>query len=192
MPSSLVPLFSIGTPGSVIAAIMIGAFFVRGVTPGPLMFTQQTELVYGIYLAMIGASLLLLSIGFFDQRIFAQVVRVPMRYVIPVVIFFCGMGAYPHGNGIFGVGITLFFGVLGFFARKLGFGFVTFLIGFVIGPNCELTSRQTIALNGGSVGGLRDHPVALVFMALTVLAAWRIVSNQRKKLRAARAARSRE
>ena len=153
----------------------------QGVTPGPLMFTQQTELVYGIYLSMIVASLLLLVIGFFGQRLFAQIVRVPMRYVIPVVIFFCAMGAYLQGNGIFGVGIMLFFGVLGFFMRKLDFGFVTFLIGFVVGPAFELSLRQTIALTG-SVSELANHPVALVFIGLTITAAWRIVVQQHRKL----------
>ena len=185
VPSSLVPLFAIGIPGSVIAAILIGAFIVQGVTPGPLMFTEQKELVFGIYLSMLGASLLLLVIGYFGQSVFAQVVRVPMRYVIPVVLFFCCMGAYLQGNGVFGVGVMLFFGVLGFFARKLDFSFVTFLIGFVIGPSFELTLRQTIALTGGEISGLLSHPVALVFFAMTAIAAWRIVARQRQKLKQA-------
>lgn len=191
VPSSLVPLFAIGIPGSVIAAILIGAFIVQGVTPGPLMFTEQKELVYGIYLSMLAASLLLLVIGFFGQRVFSQVVKVPMRYVIPVVVFFCATGAYLQGNGIFGVGIMLVFGVLGFFARKLDFSFVTFLIGFVIGPAFELSLRQSIALTGGSFSGLLEHPVALVFIAFTALAAWRISVQQRNKLRAAKAAQHR-
>ena len=72
MPSSLVPLFALGIPGSVIAAILIGAFIIQGVTPGPLMFVQQPQLVNGIYLSMICASLLLLVIGFFGQKIFSM------------------------------------------------------------------------------------------------------------------------
>jgi putative tricarboxylic transport membrane protein len=183
VPSSLVPLFAIGIPGSVIAAILIGAFIVQGVTPGPLMFSQQTELVYGIYISMLGASILLLGIGYFGQGVFAQVVRVPMRFVIPVVVFFCAMGAYLQGGGIFGVGMMLTFGVLGFFARKLDFGFVTFLIGFVIGPNFELTLRQSIALTDRTWSGLLEHPVAMVFIVMTVIAGWRIMVQQRRKLR---------
>ncbi len=183
VPSSLVPLFAIGIPGSVIAAILIGAFIVQGVTPGPLMFTQQKELVYGIYVSMLMASLLLLLIGFFGQRVFAQVVRVPMRFVVPVVLFFCCMGAYLQGNGIFGVGIMLFFGVLGFFARKLDFSFVTFLIGFVIGPSVELSMRQSIALTDQNWLNLVNYPIALVFLAMTGIAIWRITVRQRRTLR---------
>ena len=183
VPSSLVPLFAIGIPGSVIAAILIGAFIVQGVTPGPLMFTQQQELVYGIYVSMLMASLLLLLIGFFGQRTFAQVVRVPMRFVIPVVLFFCCMGAYLQGNGIFGVGIMLVFGLLGFFARKLDFSFVTFLIGFVIGPSVELSMRQAIALTDGNWLNLLNYPIALVFFAMTAIAIWRIAVRQRRTLR---------
>ena len=187
VPSSLVPLFAIGIPGSVIAAILIGAFIVQGVTPGPRMFVEQKELVMGIYLSMLVASILLLIIGFFGQRVFAQVVRVPMRYVVPVVVCFCSMGAFLQGNGIFGVGIMLFFGVLGFFLRKLDFGFVTFIIGFVIGPSFELTIRQSIALTEGQWSNLVEHPIALVFIAMTFIAGWRIALQQRRKLRAAKA-----
>ena len=183
VPSSLVPLFAIGIPGSVIAAILIGAFIVQGVTPGPLMFTQQKELVWGIFVSMLVASLLLLVIGFFGQRVFAQVVRVPMRFVVPVVLFFCCMGAYLQGNGIFGVGIMLFFGVLGFFARKLDFSFVTFLIGFVIGPSVELSMRQSIALTDRNWLNLVNYPIALTFLAFTAIAIWRITVRQRRTLR---------
>ncbi|MFT5445676.1 MAG: putative tricarboxylic transport membrane protein [Gammaproteobacteria bacterium] len=182
VPSSLVPLFAIGIPGSVIAAILIGAFIVQGVTPGPLMFTQQKELVYAIFLSMIVASLMLLVIGYFGQSLFAQVVRVPMRYIVPVVLFFCAVGSYLQGNGIFGVGLMLLFAVLGFFARKLDFSFVTFLVGFVVGPSFELSLRQTIALTGGQWSAMLDHPVALVFYAMSAIAVWRITVRQRRRL----------
>ena len=76
----------------------------------------------------------------------------------------------------------LFFGLLGFFARKLDFSFVTFLIGFVIGPSFELTLRQSIALTGGTFSGLLERPVALVFILLTIIAAWRITIRQRRKM----------
>ena len=92
VPSSLVPLFALGIPGSVIAAILIGAFIIQGVTPGPLMFVQQPELVNGIYLSMICASLLLLFIGFFGQKVFSLLSLVSLRMIIPSVIFFCSIG----------------------------------------------------------------------------------------------------
>jgi putative tricarboxylic transport membrane protein len=106
-----------------------------------------------------------------------------MRFVVPVVLFFCCMGAYLQGNGIFGVGIMLFFGVLGFFARKLDFSFVTFLIGFVIGPSVELSMRQSIALTDRNWLNLVNYPIALTFLAFTAIAIWRITVRQRRTLR---------
>jgi putative tricarboxylic transport membrane protein len=182
VPASLVPLFAIGIPGSVIAAILIAAFIIHGVTPGPMMFVEQPRLVYGIYAAMICASLLLLCIGFFGLRFFALVTKVPMRMIIPVVLFLCAIGAFLQGDGIFGVMVMLAFGVIGFLAKKLEFSFVTFLIGFVIGPSFELTFRQSIALLNRDITQIIDRPIAIAFIILTVLTIWRIaVANEKKK-----------
>ena len=179
VPSSLVPLFALGIPGSVIAAILIGAFIIQGVTPGPLMFVQQPQLVNGIYLSMICASLLLLVIGFFGQKIFSMLSLVSLRLIIPSVIFFCAIGSYLQGGGIIGVWLILFFGIFGYFAKKLDFSFVTFLIGFVVGPQFELSLRQAIAVTP-NFESLLNHPIAIIFTLLTILAMWKIGAAKKK------------
>ncbi len=179
VPSSLVPLFALGIPGSVIAAILIGAFIIQGVTPGPLMFVQQPELVNGIYLSMICASLLLLFIGFFGQKVFSMLSLVSLRLIIPSVIFFCAIGSYLQGGGIIGVWLILFFGIFGYFAKKLDFSFVTFLIGFVVGPQFELSLRQAIAVTP-NFESLFNHPIAIIFTLLTIIAMWKIGAAKKK------------
>ena len=179
VPSSLVPLFALGIPGSVIAAILIGAFIIQGVTPGPLMFVQQPELVHGIYLSMICASLLLLLIGYFGQKLFSFVSLVSLRVIIPSVIFFCSVGAYLQGGGIVGVWLILFFGIFGYLAKKLDFSFVTFLIGFVVGPQFELSMRQAIAITP-SFDDLIEHPIAIGFVLITIIAVWKIGIKKKK------------
>ena len=181
VPSSLVPLFALGIPGSVIAAILIGAFIIQGVTPGPLMFVQQPELVNGIYLSMICASLLLLLIGFFGQKVFSLLSLVSLRLIIPSVIFFCSIGAYLQGGGIIGVWLILFFGIFGYLAKKLDFSFVTFLIGFVVGPQFELSLRQAIAITP-TYEHLLKHPIAIIFILITIIAIWKIGSKKSKKV----------
>ena len=178
VPSSLVPLFALGIPGSVIAAILIGAFIIQGVTPGPLMFVQQPQLVNGIYLSMICASLLLLVIGFFGQKIFSMLSLVSLRLIIPSVIFFCAIGSYLQGGGIIGVWLILFFGIFGYLAKKLDFSFVTFLIGFVVGPQFELSFRQAIAITP-SFDHLLKHPIAIIFVLITIIAIWKIGSKKK-------------
>ena len=180
VPASFVPLFAIGIPGSVIAAILIGAFTIQGITPGPLLFLENRDLILGVYMSMIAASLFLLLIGYFGQNVFARIVRISPALVMPVVVFLCCLGAYLQGGGAFGIGVMVVFGIIGFFAKKYDFSFVTFLIGFVIGPSFELSLRQTLGLVT-DVSELLDHPVALVFAALAVFGVWRLTVLQRRQ-----------
>ncbi|GGE28676.1 putative tricarboxylic transport membrane protein [Gemmobacter megaterium] len=181
VPASLIPLFALGIPGSVIAAILIGAFMLHGVTPGPMMFAQQPRLVGGIYAAMMAASLALLLIGLLFQRVFAQVVRVPTRRVVPVVLILCVIGAWVEGGGAFGVQVMLAFAVLGVLFVKLGFSVVNFLIGFVVGRAFELTLRQSIQILERDPANLLAHPIALIFLAMTALAVWRFTRGASRK-----------
>ncbi len=180
VPASFVPLFAIGIPGSVIAAILIGAFTIQGITPGPLLFLENRDLILGVYMSMIAASLFLLLIGYFGQNVFARIVRISPALVMPVVVFLCCLGAYLQGGGAFGIGVMLLFGVIGFFAKKYDFSFVTFLIGFVIGPSFELSLRQTLGLVT-EFSELANHPVAIVFAALAVFGVWRLTVLQRRQ-----------
>ncbi|HPD92345.1 MAG TPA: tripartite tricarboxylate transporter permease [Pararhodobacter sp.] len=183
VPASLIPLFALGIPGSVIAAILIGAFMLHGVAPGPLMFAQQPRLVGGIYAAMIAASLALLLIGLLFQGAFARVVRVPTRHVVPVVLFLCVIGAWIEGGGAYGVQVMLVFSVLGVLFVKLGFSVVNFLIGFVIGRAFELSLRQSIQILGRDPANLVSHPIALIFLAMTAIAVWRFTRGARRATR---------
>ena len=169
VPSSFVPLFALGIPGSVIAAILIAAFVIHGITPGPMMFVEDAEIVQSLYAAMIVASFALLGIGLVGQSFFAWIIRSPMRVIAPAVLFFCLIGSFMQGGGLFGVALMTIFAVLGILAKKLDFSFVTFLIGFVIGPSLELTLRQTIPLLDRDIANLTQHPIAAVFIGLTVL-----------------------
>lgn len=168
VPSSLVPLFALGIPGSVIAALLISAFVLHGLTPGPLMFKQQPRLVADVYASMLCASLIMLIIGYSCQRLFAQVIKVPLRLIIPGVLLMCCVGAYMETGSIFSIYVMLGFAVLGFFARMLDFSFVTFLIGFVIGPNLEFTFRQSLQLLNHDATNLLKHPISIVFILLTI------------------------
>ena len=180
VPSSFVPLFALGIPGSVIAAILIAALVLHGLTPGPMMFVEQPQIVADLYAAMLCASVILLIVGYAGQRIFAQIIRVPIRMIIPVVLFLCCIGAYMNTNSLFSIYLMLGFALLGFFARKLEFSFVTFLIGFVIGPNLELTFRQSLQILDHDPARLTAHPIALLFGLLTVVTiVWINRSNSR-------------
>ena len=150
--------------GSVSAAILVSAFMLHGVQPGPLVFDQHPRLIYGIYVSMIIASLVMLAVGRLGLTIFARVTLVPPRFIIPFVILFCVIGTYLERDTVFSVFAMLALGLLGFAMLRFGYSVVTFLIGFVIGPLFELSLRQALIVTNHSPMAVLDHPIALGFL----------------------------
>lgn len=178
--ANLIPLFTLGIPGNVAAAILIGAFMIHGVTPGPLMFQEHGRLIYGIYGALIIANALNLAIGSFGLRLFARVIQIRKQIVYPVIVICCVTGAYMADNSLFAVALMIIFAILGYFMKKLDFSFVTFIIGFVLGPILELSLRQTLIISKNDPMILLERPVSLVFLILTVLSIWRLGFRSKK------------
>jgi len=172
IPASMVPLFALGIPGSVVAAMLIGAFTVHGIQPGPAMFRQHADVVGGLFASMVIASLLMLVMGWVLLKPFAQLARVPDRWVVPPVLCMCLVGAYMEGSGMVTVYLMLAFGALGYVMRLLDYSIVSFLVGFIVGPALERAVRQSLALAAGDVGVLLDRPVAVFFVLLAVVTAW--------------------
>jgi putative tricarboxylic transport membrane protein len=155
----------------------MGAFMMHGLTPGPFLFKENGDVVYAIYLGMILASVALLGIGIFGQRIFSLVVRVRESVILPVIVFLCVVGAYMEGGGMFGVYLMLIFGFVGYFMKKFDYSFVTFVVGYVLGPMAELTIRQSLILSNSNPAVLLDHPIAVLFLLLAVLSIWRFAND---------------
>jgi len=172
--ANLIPVFSLGIPGNLSAALLIGAFMIHGVAPGPLMFQQQGRLIYGIYGGLLLANLLNLMIGQFGLRIFAKVLLIPKRLIFSMIVLLCVTGVYLSENSMFAVGVMLIFSILGYLMKKLDFSFMTFIIGFVLGPILELSLRQTLIISKNNPMILFEHPISLAFLVLTVISIWRL------------------
>lgn len=170
LPASLIPLFAIGLPGSVSAAILVSAFMLHGVQPGPLVFEQHPRLIYGIYVSMIIASIVMLVVGRLGLSLFAKATRLPLLVIIPFVILFCVVGTYLQRDTIFPVLAMLTLGAVGFVMQRYGYSVITFLIGFVVGPLFELSLRQALIVTNHSISDVAQHPIALVFLAASVFA----------------------
>ena len=173
VPATLVPVFAIGLPGSLATALLMGAFMLHGLTPGPYLFRDDGQLVYGIFLGMIVASLMLLVVGLVGQRFFAKVIGLGDTIILPVIVFLCFFGAYMEGGSMFSVYLMIGFAMLGYVMKKFDYSFVTFVVGYVLGPMTELSVRQAIVISDGQFSVLLDHPVAIIFLALAVFSAWR-------------------
>lgn len=167
--SSLIPLFTLGIPGNMASAIMIGAFVLHGVTPGPLMFEQHGELVYGVYATMILSNILLLAIGILGIRFFAKMLSASRAVLMPIIIFICMLGAYMAENSTFAVGLMILFGIVGYIIKKVRFSFICMIVGFILGPMFELSFQQTVITFYHNPAMLLHRPIAMFILAVTAL-----------------------
>ncbi|MDP3535462.1 tripartite tricarboxylate transporter permease [Halomonas sp. M1] len=169
IPASYIPLFGLGIPGSVSAALLVGAFMIHGIQVGPLMLRDHPQMLFTIFAGMVVASLLMLAVGWYGLRIFAKVTNVPQNIVIPVVIFLCLAGIQVQGYGTFGLLTVFGFAIFGYFLKKHDYSFVTFLVAFIVTPMLEMNLRQSVILSGGDISILLQRPIALLFVVATVL-----------------------
>lgn len=180
VPASFIPLFALGLPGSVSAAILIAALMIHGVVPGPRMFAEHERLVFGIYGTMLVTAVVMLAVGRIGLVGFAQLTRVPATVIIPVVTVLCLVGAFLESRSFFAVGLTIGFAVLGYLMHRFDYSRVTFLIGFVIGPQFELSLRQSIIISGGNITVLGAHPIAIGILAIAISAGLYFMLASRK------------
>ena len=180
--ANLIPLLTLGIPGNVTAALIVGALIIQGIQPGPLLFQEQGRLIYGLFGAMVMANFTNLFIGYFGLRFWARVVQAPASVIFPVSLILCIVGTYVTTGSLMGVGLMLAFGVLGLLMRAFDFSVVAFIIAFVIGDQFELALAQTMTLADGDPAFLLWHPVALVFLALAGWLTWRIGILGRRSL----------
>lgn len=190
--SSLIPLFVLGIPGNLAAAMLMGAFMIHGMQPGPLLFKENAQLMYGIYGSLVLASLFLLVIGRFGLRFFCKAVDIPAMILYPIVIFTCLMGAYLGKSSLFDVGVMLTFGFLGYYMRKFDYSYVAFLIGFILAPEWERALQQVVIISENDPLMFVQRPVAMLLMGLTlfviVRTIWVSMKEGRRKRSEARAA----
>ncbi len=169
VPASFVPLFVLGLPGSVSAAILIGALTIHGLTPGPRLFDEHPRLVYGIFGTMIVAAVLMLVVGRIELVAFAKLTKVPATIIIPVVAMLCIVGSYLETRSVFAVALMIGFAAVGYLMHRFDYSRVTFLIGFVIGPQFELSLRQSLIITDRDPVALLAHPFAIAIFAVALV-----------------------
>jgi len=165
--SSLMPLLTFGIPGDVIAAILLSAFMVNGLRPGPNLFDTQGPMVYGILWGLFISNIFLLALGYFLLRYVALIARIPKFLIFPLVAALCFTGAYSVNNSLFDVLLALVFGLIGYAMDKFKFPLAPLLITFILGPLFEETLGQSLMMSDGSLLIFLQRPVSLIFLILT-------------------------
>ncbi|MCL6285601.1 tripartite tricarboxylate transporter permease [Ruegeria sp. 2012CJ41-6] len=167
--ANLIPLLALGIPGNIAAALLVGAFIIHGIVPGPWLFEEQPVLIYGLFISMVFATCMNLIVGNLFLRYFAMVLRIPAYITFPSIVFLCVVGSYINEQSLFAVGITLVFGIVGYLMRQFGIPVVPFIIGLILGPMLEHSLSQTYVLTDASLAGLLDYPVALALYLLALI-----------------------
>jgi putative tricarboxylic transport membrane protein len=181
---ALVPLLSLGIPGSAAAAVLIGAFTIQGLQPGPLLFVKEPGLVYGLFASLLVGNLVMLAMGLLGTKAWAKVLDVPKNILTPIVLAICLFAAYAESSSVFTVWLALLFGVLGYFMRKYGFPVAPIVLAIVLGSMIEISFRRSMILADGSSTIFVTRPVALVILGLAALSVgYQVQRDLRKKPR---------
>ncbi|SJN14329.1 Tricarboxylate transport membrane protein TctA [Halomonas citrativorans] len=165
--ATLIPLLSLGIPGDVITAIILGAFMVHGLTPGPIMFQENLSLIYALFLGIMFSSLILLVVGNAAIKYFSLIADIPKSILFPIVLMFCIYGAYAVNNATFDIWLMLAFGVVGYLFNRTGIPAAPFLIGFILGPMFEDNLRRSLLISNGDLSIFVRGPITWFFIAIT-------------------------
>ena len=167
--SAFIPLFVLGIPFAPPTAILLGALLIHGVSPGPLMIGQHPELFWGVIASMYIGNFLLLLLNLPFVPLFANILRIPKRILLPLVILFCITGMFTVNNSVFDIWMMLVFGAMGFLMRKWAFEGAPLLLALVLGPKLEVAFRQSLMISHGDFGVFTNRPISMVFLLATVI-----------------------
>lgn len=165
--ATMIPLLSLGIPGDVVTAIILGAFMIHGLTPGPLMFQDNLSLIYALFIGIMVSSVFLLFVGLGAIKYFSKIADIPKEILFPIIVMFCVYGAYAVNNNTFDIWLMMGFGVLGYVFNKTGIAAAPFLIGFILGPMFEDNLRRSLLIGGDDMSIFFRGPITWFFIALT-------------------------
>jgi putative tricarboxylic transport membrane protein len=167
---AMVPMLTLGIPGSATTAIMLGGLMMWGLRPGPMLFEKNPQFVWGLIASQYIANVLLLILSTLFIPLFVRVVRIPYTILMPLIVVFCVTGAYSLKNRVWDVGTMLVFGVLGYFMKKLGYSPAALVLALVLGPLAERALRQSLIISDAGIGILVMRPISGVLTVLALLA----------------------
>jgi putative tricarboxylic transport membrane protein len=165
---AFIPLMTLGIPPNVVMAMLLGAFMIHGVQPGPLMMAQKPELFWGVITSMYIGNLMLLILNLPLIGLWVQVLKVPYRILFPLILLFCLVGAYSVANTVFDIYVMLAFGALGYGMKKLRYEGAPLVLAFVLGPLLENNLRKSLILSQGDFAIFVTRPIAAVCLAIAL------------------------
>jgi putative tricarboxylic transport membrane protein len=182
--TSFIPLMSLGIPENAVMALMMAAFIIKGVQPGPSMITKHPELFWGLVASMWIGNCFLLVLNVPLVRIWLSVFKIRYSSLFPAILFFCCVGTYSVAGNLHDIYTTAALGVLGYVFLRFKLDPAPLVLGFILGPMLEENFRRAMVINRGSFAVFVTHPISAVLIGLIgFFLAWQLVSffrDQRK------------
>lgn len=166
---TLLPLMAFGIPGDMVTAVLLGALIVQGLRPGPGLFRNYGDIMYGILMSMMIANVFMLGIGYIMSGWYAKIARINSKYLIPVVFALAIVGSYAVRNSVFDIGIMVFFGFVGFLLNRFDIPMAPLVITFLLGHNIENSLIQSLILFKGNPWGFFTRPFCFTLLLAAVL-----------------------
>ncbi len=171
--AAMIPFLTLGIPSSPTIAVLMGAFIINGITPGPFLFTERPDLVWAVIASFFIGNVILLALNLPLVGLWAKLLRIPFEYLSAGVLLFCIVGAYSLQQSIFDVWVMIAFGVIGYVFRKIGLPLAPLVLGLILGPAIEKSMRTSLEMSAGDYTIFLTRPLCLVLLiaAALVLAA---------------------
>jgi putative tricarboxylic transport membrane protein len=182
--AALLPMLALGIPGSPTAAVLLGGLLIWGLQPGPLLFVEQKDFVWGLIASMYLGNLAGLIVVLTTVPLFASILRIPFSIIAPVIIVICAIGAFTVHNAMFDIWLMLLFGVIGYVFKKLDYPLAPLVLALVLGDKAEDAFRQAMLLSQGELSIMVANPLvgSITVLALLMLF-WPLFSKLIAKLR---------
>ncbi|MBI2534965.1 MAG: tripartite tricarboxylate transporter permease, partial [Deltaproteobacteria bacterium] len=165
---SLLPLVTLGIPGSPTAAVMLGGLYIWGLQPGPLLFTEKRDFVWGLISSMYIGNVIALIMCLLLVPLFAAILRIPYAILAPVIVLLSSLGAFAVKNAMVDLWLLLIFGLIGYVFKKLGYPLAPFVIALVLGDMTEEALRQSLIMSDASFAIFFTRPIAAFFMSIAI------------------------
>lgn len=166
---NLIPLITLGVPGNMAAAIILGAFMIQGLTPGPLFMQQNAPMLYGLFTLLIISNVFTFSVGSLFIRSFKNLAYIPKQILYPLVLVFTVVGTYIFNYSMFDVVLLFPLGIFGYVLTKINIPIPPLVIAFILGSIFETRLRQALIISAGSISPFFTHPISLIFLSATIL-----------------------
>ncbi len=167
--SCFIPLMTLGIPTNVTTSLLLGGLMIHGLQPGPLLLKERPDIFWGIITSMYTGNAMLLLLNLPLIWIWVQILKIPYRFLFPMIILFCLVGVYSINHSLFDIGVMIFFGLFGYLLKKCNYEFAPLVLAFVLGPMLERALMQSLIMSNGNFSIFFTRPISAIMIIITLL-----------------------